>query len=117
MHALVSASLDLSAEAHAVKFTGAQRRVACKNRLVELFPGFFCQLTHPLHPGDGENLNLAGHARLGERVHEHRQHAADARPRPQKIGPSASVGIPGCVSWRKIFVIFGARKHKLVLEP
>ena len=64
--------MDLSTEAHTVKFTDAQRCVACKNRLVEHVPGFFCQLTHPLQQRDGANLNLADHAWLGERVHEHR---------------------------------------------
>ena len=44
--ASVSVSVDLSTEAHAVKYTDAQRCVARKNRLVEHVPGFFCQHTH-----------------------------------------------------------------------
>ena len=48
---------------------------ACKNGLVERSRGFFCQLTHPLHPRDGGNLNFADHARLGERVRERRHRA------------------------------------------
>ena len=52
-----------------------QRCDACKNGLLEVFRDFLRQLTHPLDPRDGGNLTFANHARLGERVREHRHHA------------------------------------------
>ena len=52
-----------------------QDRGACPNRCTIARADFFCQLTHPLPPRDIAILILAGHARLGERVREHRQRA------------------------------------------
>ena len=68
MHASESASVNLPADAHAVMGINGQQCDACKNGLVVYSRGFFCKLTHPLHPRDGAILNLADHARLGERV-------------------------------------------------
>ena len=94
MRASVSASVDLSTEAHAVTLTDAQRCVARKNGLVEHVPGLFCQLIHTLYPRDNANLLLAGHAWLGERVHGHGlQHAF------------ASIGCENSAPRRLIFLI------------
>ena len=95
----------------AVMCTKVQDELFGKNRLVGQLRDFFPQLTHRYPSGDASILILADHARLGEllesSVHEHRQTRLDEG----KIRIASSCGIPGCVSWRKIFVIFGARSH------
>ena len=118
MRASVSASVDLSAEAHAVKFTDGQCCVACKNRLVEHFPGFVCQLTRPFHPRDSANLNLADHARLGERV---LNTANDTLPTyvrgREKSAPAPPLGSLGALGWRNICVNVWANESKVPQKP
>ena len=65
-----------TAAAHTLMRNRAREQSLCGNRLVGRVAIIFISLTHWLSPGDRAVLNLSHHARLGERVHEHRLHAA-----------------------------------------
>ena len=104
-------------DAHTSMRADSQRCDAGKNGFRVDYRGFFCHLANPLRPRDRASPILAGHARLGERLHEHRLHAENARPQPRKFGTATPAASADSVSWRKKNVIFGYRIHEFVWKP
>ena len=108
-----SASVSLSEEWHTLTTAKNQDRNPCKNRLVCHLRDFFCQLTHSLPTRDAAILILADHARLGQRVHEHRHGRADGG----KFKIASAGGILRCVSWRKKSAFQSIRQVKVWMKP